>query len=65
MKHLLLMLFSILMLFTGFRCTKNISEASDEQIDLKIKEVVGKANTSCGSVHPSITPMVKRYSHES
>lgn len=50
MKPLLLILLFILMIFTGFRCTKNNSNSPEKQIDLKIKEVVAKANTPCGSV---------------
>lgn len=50
MKPLLLSLLFILMIFTGIRCTKNISNSTDEQINLKIKEVVAKANSPCGSV---------------
>lgn len=50
MKPLLLILFFVLMIFTGFRCTKNISNSSDEQINLKIKEVVAKVGTPCGYV---------------
>lgn len=52
MKRLLLILLFISMIFTGFRCTKNISDSPTDQVNLKIKEVIAKANTSCESVHP-------------
>lgn len=52
MRFLLFIPICTLMLFAGLRCKKNISEEPQEQGNLILKEVVAKANISCGSLHP-------------
>lgn len=53
MKPLLSFLLFILMIFTGLKCSKkNVSDLPGDQINIKVNEVITKANTSCGSTNP-------------
>lgn len=52
MKPLLSFLLFTLMIFTGFKCSKNVSDLPSDQINIKIKEVITKANAACGSMNP-------------
>ncbi len=56
MKSILSLLLVSLMIFSGFNCSKkNASVAPNEQILIKAKEVVTKANVSCNTVNPELS----------
>ncbi|MCO5236106.1 MAG: hypothetical protein M9933_07520 [Chitinophagaceae bacterium] len=55
-KPLFSVLLFVVMVLTGFRCAKNVSDSPGERIDIKIKEVVGYTDIDydCNGVEVTI-----------
>lgn len=55
MKSLLPVLLLILLIFSVPGCSKKVPDVPNEQLAIKLKEAITKANTSCGFMYPFIS----------